>query len=215
MGSYFLPNRPYWSSCDGTTILLRTSEWKEDTWCLSLFRYRCFHFTRVDWLPGYCSSLEKSNWTEWSYIQPGHDGATRGRRETSGTEKRCPPVKPSPRIYCNLTFPQKITEIYWALLEALIMIYKHPDRNICIANWISQGSFGLLGPRAQSQQYLMVAVSAYIKPTQVRVEKGSSLVYSGVAGAGVRENIWLNSTCPFPWIPTSGLVLGNRNKTLF
>lgn len=95
------------------------------------------------------------------------------------------------------------------------MIYKHPDRSICIANWISQGSFGLLGPRAQSQQYLMVAVSAYIKTAQVRVEKGSSPVYSRVAGVGVRKSIWLNSTCSFPWIPTNGLVHGNRNESRF
>lgn len=61
----------------------------------------------------------------------------------------------------------------------------------------------------------MVAVSAYIKTAQVRVEKGSSLVYSRVAGVGVRKSIWLNSTCSFPWIPTNGLVHGNRNETRF
>lgn len=62
-------------------------------------------------------------------IHPDPDGAARGRREIPGTERRCPPIKPSPRNDYNLTVPQQITEICTGLLKSPIMTYKHLDRN--------------------------------------------------------------------------------------
>lgn len=80
VGSHFLPNRPHWSSCDDITILLRTLEWKEETWYLSLFKYRSFQLMRVNWLPGYNSSLVRQQLNGGSYVWPDHSGAARRRR---------------------------------------------------------------------------------------------------------------------------------------
>lgn len=80
VGSHFLPNRPHWSSCDDITILLGTLERKEETWCLSLFKYRSCQLMKVNWLPEYNSSLVRQQLNWGSYVWPDHGGAARRRR---------------------------------------------------------------------------------------------------------------------------------------